>query len=126
MPALVLTYGAAYLGIASGDFELACIEGAKRYPSGTRRIDAPINQRRMAEMSAQIESARALLHAAASAADQGRATSPLPYIQAKVLCSEAASHPGSDDHVRRNSIRRKVAFREILQRRSSRDGHGGG
>jgi isovaleryl-CoA dehydrogenase len=90
MPALVLTYGAAYLGIASGAYELACAEATKRYPSGGRRIDNPINQRRMAEMSAQIEAARALLHAAASAADQGRATSPLPYIQAKVLCSEAA------------------------------------
>jgi alkylation response protein AidB-like acyl-CoA dehydrogenase len=90
MPALVLTYAAAYLGIASGAFELACIEGARLYPSGARRIDSPINQRRMAELSAQIEAARALLHAAASAADQGRATSPLAYIQAKVLCSEAA------------------------------------
>ncbi|HEU0021350.1 MAG TPA: acyl-CoA dehydrogenase family protein [Dehalococcoidia bacterium] len=90
MPALVLTYGAAYLGIASGAFELACVEAAKRHPSGARRIDSPINQRRMAEMSTQIEAARALLHAAASAADQGRATSPLPFLQAKILCSEAA------------------------------------
>ena len=46
----------------------------------------------MAELSAQLEAARALLHAAASMADQGRATAPLPYIQAKVLCSEAAVH----------------------------------
>lgn len=90
MPALVLTYAAAYLGIASGAFELACDEAARVYPSGARRIDSPINQRRMAELSAQIEAARALLHAAASAADQGRAASPLAYIQAKVLCSEAA------------------------------------
>ena len=44
----------------------------------------------MAEMSAQIEAARALLHSAASAADQGRVTSPLPFMQAKVLCAEAA------------------------------------
>lgn len=90
LPALVLTYGAAYLGIASGAYELACEEGAKRFPSGSRRIDSPINQRRMAELSAQIEAARALLHAAACATDQGRATSPLPFLQAKVLCSEAA------------------------------------
>jgi alkylation response protein AidB-like acyl-CoA dehydrogenase len=90
LPALVLTYGAAYLGIASGAFELACEEGAKRFPSGARRVDSPINQRRMAELSAQIEAARALLHSAASAADQGRVTSPLPFLQAKVLCSEAA------------------------------------
>ena len=90
MPVLILTYGAAYLGIASGAYELACVEAAKQYPSGARRIDSPINQRRMAELSAQIEGARALLHAAASVADQGRTTSPLPFIQAKVLCSEAA------------------------------------
>lgn len=90
MPVLVLTYAAAYLGIASGAYELACIEAARKYPSGARRIDSPVNQRRMAELSAQIEASRALLHAAASVADQGRATSPLPYIQAKVLCSEVA------------------------------------
>ena len=90
MPALVLTYGATYLGIASGAYELACEEGARRHPSGARRIDSPINRRRMAELSAHIEAARALLHAAASTADQGRATSPLPFLQAKVLCSEAA------------------------------------
>ena len=90
MPALVLTYGAAYLGIASGAFELAIVEVAKRYSSGARRIDNLINKRRMAEMSAQIEAARALLQAAACAADQGRTSSPMPFIQAKVLCSEAA------------------------------------
>src|SRR5262249_37372047 len=47
-------------------------------------------QRRLAELSAQLEAARALLHAASSAFDQGRATSPLPYIQAKVICAETA------------------------------------
>ncbi|MFQ6027175.1 MAG: acyl-CoA dehydrogenase family protein, partial [Dehalococcoidia bacterium] len=52
IPGLVLTYSAAYLGIASGAFELACEEAAKRYPSGARRIDSVLNQRRMAEMSA--------------------------------------------------------------------------
>jgi isovaleryl-CoA dehydrogenase len=90
LPVLALTYAAAYLGIGSGAYELARQEVARRYPSGARRLDSPINQRRMAEMSAQIEAARALLHAAASAFDQGRAPSPLPYIQAKVVCSETA------------------------------------
>jgi alkylation response protein AidB-like acyl-CoA dehydrogenase len=90
MPLLILTYGAAYLGIASGAYELACQEATKRFPSGARRLDAPINQRRFAEMSAQIEAARALLHAAAAMADAGKAPSIVPYIQAKVLCSEAA------------------------------------
>lgn len=90
LPALVLTYGAAYLGIASGAYELGCSEAAKRYPSGDRRIDSPVQQRRMAELSAQIEAARALLLSAASAADQGRVTNPLPFMQAKVLCAEAA------------------------------------
>lgn len=89
-PVLVLTYGAAYLGIAAGAYELACVEGGKRHPSGARRVDSPINQRRMAELSVQIESARALLHSVASAADQSRVTSPLPFLQAKVLCSEVA------------------------------------
>lgn len=90
MPLLILTYGAAYLGIASGAYELACQEATTRFPSGARRLDAPINQRRFAEMSAQIEAARALLHSAAAMADSGRARSPVPYVQAKVLCSEAA------------------------------------
>ncbi len=90
MPVLILTYGAAYLGIASGAYELACMEGDKRFASGARRLDNPINQRRIAEMSAQIESARAFLHVAASMMDEGRAPSLLPFIQAKVICSELA------------------------------------
>ncbi len=90
MPLLILTYAAAYLGIASGAYELACQEGLKRFPSGARRLDAPISQRRFAEMSAQIEAARTLLHSAAAMADAGTAPSIVPYIQAKVLCSEAA------------------------------------
>lgn len=90
MPVLILTYGAAYLGIASGAYELACKEGDKRFASGARRLDNPINQRRIAEMSAQIEAARAFLHVVAAMADDGRAPSLLPYIQAKVVCSEVA------------------------------------
>jgi len=90
MPLLILTYGAAYLGIASGAYALGCEEAVKRYPSGARRLDAAINKRRFAEMSAQIEAARGLLHAAAAMADAGTAPSILPYVQAKVLCSEAA------------------------------------
>ena len=42
----------------------------------------------MAEMSAQIEAARALLHAAAAMADADRAPSVLPFVQAKVICAE--------------------------------------
>jgi len=95
-PCLILTYGAAYLGIASGAFEIACVEGDKRYPSGARRLDNPINLRRMAEMSAQIEAARALLHAAAAMVDSGRAISMLPLLQAKVLCSEAGVRVTAD------------------------------
>ena len=95
-PCLILTYGAAYLGIASGAFEIACAEGDKRYPSGARRLDNPINLRRMAEMSAQIEAARALLHAAAAMVDSGRAISMLPLLQAKVLCSEAGVRVTAD------------------------------
>jgi alkylation response protein AidB-like acyl-CoA dehydrogenase len=57
MPLLILTYGAAYRGIASGAYDLACQEGDKCFPRGARRLDSPINQRRIAEMSAQIEAA---------------------------------------------------------------------
>ena len=95
-PCLILTYGAAYLGIASGAFEIACTEGNKRFPSGGRRLDNPINLRRMAEMSAQIEAARGLLHIAASMVDSARTTSILPLLQAKVLCSEVGVRVTSD------------------------------
>lgn len=90
MPVSSLTYGAAYLGIASGAYELACEEGNKRYPTGARRLDSPIHQRSMSELSVQIESARALLHLVASMADAGRATSLLPYYQARMACVELA------------------------------------
>ena len=89
-PVLGVTYAAAYLGIASGAFELACQEGDRRFPSGARRLDNPINQRRMAELSARIEAARTMLHAAAALFDRGELPSMLPVLQAKVLCSEAA------------------------------------
>lgn len=90
MPVVALTYGAAYLGVASGAYELAIEEAKKVYPSGASRLDNPINQRRMAELSAKIEAARALLHVAAAAGDAGKVAAPLPYLQAKVSCSEAA------------------------------------
>ena len=51
MPVVALTYGAAYLGVASGAYELAIEEAKKVYPSGASRLDNPINQRRMAELS---------------------------------------------------------------------------
>ena len=88
-PVVALTYAAAYLGIASGAFEIACTEMARRFPSGARRIDSSINQRRIAEMGTQIEAARALLLAAASSFNQDRAVNHLLYMQAKVACSEA-------------------------------------
>ena len=89
-PVLGLTYAAAYLGTASGAFEVARREGNRRFASGSRRLDNPINQRRMAELSTRIESAQTLLHAAAAAFDEERLTSPLPIFQAKVFCSETA------------------------------------
>lgn len=90
MPVVALTYGAAYLGVASGAYELAMVEAAKIHPSGAKRLDLPVNQRRMAELSAKIEAARALLHVAAAAGDAGQVAAPLPYLQAKVTCSEVA------------------------------------
>jgi alkylation response protein AidB-like acyl-CoA dehydrogenase len=95
-PVVALTYAAAYLGIASGAYELGLEEVSRRFPSGSRRLDRPVNQRRIAEMGTQIEAARALLHAASSAFDQGRAPSALPYSQAKVACSEAAVRATQD------------------------------
>ncbi|MBV1930715.1 MAG: acyl-CoA/acyl-ACP dehydrogenase [Porticoccaceae bacterium] len=90
MPVVALTYGAAYLGVASGAYELAMEEASKVHPSGAKRLDSAINQRRMAELSAKIEAARALLHVAATAGDAGQVGAPLPYLQAKVCCSEVA------------------------------------
>ena len=45
---------------------------------------------RLLPQSAVLEAARALLHATADAFDQQRTTSQLPYMQAKVVCAEAA------------------------------------
>jgi alkylation response protein AidB-like acyl-CoA dehydrogenase len=50
----------------------------------------------MAEMSAQIEAARALLHTAVAMADAGRATSVLPLLQAKVVCAEVGVRVTTD------------------------------
>ena len=90
VPVLGLTYAAAYLGTGSGAFDLAKLEGDRRFASGSRRMDAPVNQRRMAELSVQIEAAQTMLHAAAATFDAGKLGSPLPIMQAKVLCSETA------------------------------------
>jgi alkylation response protein AidB-like acyl-CoA dehydrogenase len=89
-PVIALTYAAAYLGIGAGAYAQACQEITYRFPGGARRLDNVIYQRRMAEMSAQLEAARALLHATAAAFDQQRIASQLPYMQAKVVCAEAA------------------------------------
>ena len=89
-PVITLTYAAAYLGIGAGAYALACQEIIRRFPSGARRLDHAVSQRRMAEMRAQLEAARALLHTTAAAFDQQRPSSQLPYLQAKVVCSEAA------------------------------------
>jgi alkylation response protein AidB-like acyl-CoA dehydrogenase len=95
-PMLGLTYAAAYLGIASGAYEIALEEMPKQYRSGHRRLDNVIYQRRMAEMGTQIEAARALMLSAAIMFDEGRSDDDLPYLQAKVNCSEAAVRVTSD------------------------------
>ena len=92
VPVLGLTYAAAYLGTGSGAFDIAKQEGDRRFASGSRRMDAPVNQRRMAELSVEIEAAQTMLHAAAAKFDSGNLTSPLAIMQAKVLCSETAVH----------------------------------
>lgn len=90
VPVLGLTYAAAYLGTGSGAFDVAKQEGDRRFASGSRRMDAPVNQRRMAELSVKIEAAQTMLHAAAATFDAGNLTSPLAIMQTKVLCSETA------------------------------------
>jgi len=112
MPLLILTYGAAYLGIASGAYELGCQEVVKRYPSGARRLDATINKRRFAEMIAQIEAARALLHVAAARADAG--TTP------------SITDTRHDDDFWRHGIRRAPTVRAVFPRRPRGNGHGHG
>ena len=91
-PVMGLTYAAAYLGIGSGAYEIACQEGNRRFASGSRRLDAPVNQRRMAELSIRIEAAQTMLHAVASSFDAGNLTSMAPVMQAKVFCSETATY----------------------------------
>jgi len=91
-PVMGLTYAAAYLGIGSGAYAIACQEGNRRFASGSRRLDVPMNQRRMAELSAQIEAAQTMLHAVAAMFDAGHLPSMVPVMQAKVLCSETAVH----------------------------------
>jgi alkylation response protein AidB-like acyl-CoA dehydrogenase len=95
-PMLGLTYAAAYLGIASGAYEIALEEMPREYRSGARRIDNIIYQRRMAEMSTQIEAARTLMFSTALWFDQNRGDNDLPYLQAKVNCSEAATRVTQD------------------------------
>lgn len=89
-PFLGLTHAAAYLGIGSGAYEIACQEGNRRFASGSRRLDAPINQRRMAELSTRLEAAQTMPHAVATVFDQGRLPSMAAVMQAKITCSETA------------------------------------
>jgi alkylation response protein AidB-like acyl-CoA dehydrogenase len=91
-PVMGLTYAAAYLGVGSGAYEIACKEGNRRFASGARRLDSPINQHRMAALATRIEAAQTMLHAAAAAFDNGRLPSMVPVMQAKVFCSETAVH----------------------------------
>ncbi|MEE3246971.1 MAG: acyl-CoA dehydrogenase family protein, partial [Chloroflexota bacterium] len=71
-------------------------EMPREYRSGHRRLDNVIYQRRMAEIGTQIEAARALMLSAAIVFDEGRSDDDLPYMQAKVNCSEAAVRTTSD------------------------------
>lgn len=91
-PVMGLTYAAAYLGIGSGAYALACQEGNRRFASGSRRLDTPVNQRRMAELATRIEAAQTMLHAVAALFDSGRLPSMVPVMQAKIFCSETAVH----------------------------------
>jgi alkylation response protein AidB-like acyl-CoA dehydrogenase len=89
-PVMGLTYAAAYLGMGSGALELALTEGDRKFADGSRRLENPVNLRRLAELSTRVEAAQTLLHAAAAMFDDGRLPSMLPVLQAKVTCSETA------------------------------------
>jgi alkylation response protein AidB-like acyl-CoA dehydrogenase len=95
-PVLGLTYAAAYMGIASGALDIALSEGDRKFADGSRRLDAPINQRRIAELSTRVEAAQTMLHAVAAAFDNKRLISRLPILQAKVTCAEAAVNGTQD------------------------------
>ena len=84
MSVVALTYGAAYPGVASGAYELAMKEASNVHVSGAKRLGSPVNQHRMAELSAKIEAARALLHVAVAAGDAGQVTAPLPYCRLNI------------------------------------------
>jgi alkylation response protein AidB-like acyl-CoA dehydrogenase len=89
-PVLGCTYAASYLGMGTGALEVAIAEGTRAYADGSRRIDGPVNQRRIADMHTRLAAAQTVLHAAADAFDQKRAIGPAAVMQAKLLCSEAA------------------------------------
>jgi alkylation response protein AidB-like acyl-CoA dehydrogenase len=90
LPVVLGTYAAAYLGIAAGAYEEAARCAAEVAPNGSRLADTETNQRRLAEMKVLVESARALVYAAASAFDAGTAPSLSPYYEAKVAADRAA------------------------------------
>lgn len=92
LPVVAGTYAAVYLGVAAGAFDEAkqfvefAADGSKP------RIDNPVLRHRMAQLSVEIERSRALLYSAASAFDRQQPTSVLACSQAKVACSETATH----------------------------------
>lgn len=90
MPTLILSYGATYLGIATGAFELASELIVKPAPNGFARIQEPIHRRRMAELSVKLESAKAFLYSVAALADREQFSSTLPLVQARTHCSQVA------------------------------------
>jgi isovaleryl-CoA dehydrogenase len=92
LPVVTSTYAAVYLGVAAGAFEEAKQFLEYSDDQNKARIENPVLRHRMAELSVEIERARALLYSAASAFDRKQPTSVLACSQAKVACSEAAVH----------------------------------
>jgi isovaleryl-CoA dehydrogenase len=92
LPVVTSTYAAVYLGVAAGAFEEAKQFLEYSDDQNKARIDNPVLRHRMAELSVEIERARALLYSAASAFDRKQPISVLACSQAKVACSEAAVH----------------------------------
>jgi alkylation response protein AidB-like acyl-CoA dehydrogenase len=92
LPVVLGTYAATYLGVAAGAYAEAARFLAHPYDEGKRRIDSEVLRHRMATLSVDLERSRALLYAAASAFDQGHPGAVTAAYQAKVACTETATH----------------------------------
>ena len=81
---------ATALGVAQGALDRALAYGVEREQFGTRLVDMPVIQHKIADMATEIEAARLLTYKAAWNYDQGRIdpglTSMAKYVAARAAC----------------------------------------